>query len=161
LLAANATVNPVDPAENPPLLPALIGGHAEVADMLASKGAEIKNEESAEQALLACSMCPDGMMALQLLIEYGVSPNCTNFLGECSLHIATTAGLPDIMKFLMKVGVDVNARDSMYTFHLLPDVVILTWRLIRCKTDTTHESLQQPKLQSRMDLDHCRSKSCS
>jgi ankyrin repeat protein len=161
LLAANATVNPVDPAENPPLLLALIGGHAEVADMLASKGAEIKNEESAEQALLACSMCPDGMMALQLLIEYGVSPNCTNFLGECSLHIATTAGLPDIMKFLMKVGVDVNARDSMYTFHLLPDVVILTWRLIRCKTDTTHESLQQPKLQSRMDLDHCRSKSCS
>jgi ankyrin repeat protein len=56
------------------------------------------------------------MRALQLLIEYGVSPKCTNFLGESSLHIATTAGLPDIMKFLIKVGVDVNAQDSMYQY---------------------------------------------
>jgi ankyrin repeat protein len=114
LLGAKATVNPADLSENSPLLLALIGGHAEVADILSSKGAEIKNKESAEQALLACSMCPDGMEALQLLIEYGISPDCTNFLGESSLHIATTAGLADIMKFLMKVGVDVNARDSMY-----------------------------------------------
>ena len=115
LLASQAMVNPSDLSENSPLLLALIGGHAEVANLLISKGAEIKNKEMAEQSLLACAMCPDGTKPLQLLIEQGVSPNCTNFLGESSLHIATTARLPDIMKFLIKVGVDVNAQDSMYS----------------------------------------------
>lgn len=120
LLEAQALVNPSDLSENPPLLLALMGGHAEVANLLSSKGAEIKNMEMAEQALLACSMCPDGTRALQLLIEHGVSPKCTNFLGESSLHIATTAGLPDMMKFLIKVGVDVNAQDSMCQYlHVL------------------------------------------
>jgi ankyrin repeat protein len=119
LLGAQALVNPSDLSENSPLLLALIGGHAEVANLLSSKGAEIRNKEMAEQALLACSMCPNGTKALQLLIEHGVSPNCTNFLGESSLHIATTAGLPDIMKLLIKVGVDVNAQDSMCQYSQL------------------------------------------
>jgi ankyrin repeat protein len=170
LLGAKATVNPADLSENSPLLLALIGGHAEVADLLSEKGAEIKNKESAEQALLACSICPDGTEALQLLIEYGISPDCTNFLGESSLHIATTAGLPDIMKFLMKVGVDINARDSTYipgfcfplsicptncglfkvfplriSWLICPGEIILT-STPRSAADTTHESLQQPKL---------------
>jgi ankyrin repeat protein len=113
LLKAQALVNPRDPSENSPLLLALIGGHAEVANLLSSKGAEILNKESAEQALLSCSMGQGGPKALELLIEHGVSPNCVNFMGESGLDIATTAGLTDIMKQLIEAGADVNTRDHL------------------------------------------------
>jgi ankyrin repeat protein len=113
LLKAQALVNPVELSENSPLLLSLIGGHAEVANLLSSKGAEVLNKESAEQALLSCSMGQEVTNALGLLVEHGVSPDCTNFMGESCLHIATTAGQTDIMKKLIEAGAEINIQDHL------------------------------------------------
>ncbi|PMD22643.1 ankyrin, partial [Hyaloscypha hepaticicola] len=102
LLAANATVNPVDPAENSPLLLALIGGHAEVADLLASKGAEIKNEENQSgNSALSWAAVSGNTQIVQLLLSNGAPANAPNMVRQTPLLEAAIAGDHATVKLLL------------------------------------------------------------
>jgi ankyrin repeat protein len=55
----------------------------------------------------------DALVKIQLLIDHGADPSCSNSNGDTPLHLAAKTGpRPDLTTLLLESKVDVNARDS-------------------------------------------------
>lgn len=97
-----------------PLHLAVFFGRVNVVHLLHSKGADLnavsKNEQQVRPLHSALSN-PNNAAVAQLLIGYGADVNATQAQGYTPLHFAASNGLESIVRNLLALSVDRNARD--------------------------------------------------
>ncbi len=106
-----------------PLHHACLGGHAAVAELLLSHGADIEAKLMPSgltllQDLASKKCASDGQVAvMEVLFSHGADVNAKTkdsdaTVGATPLHLATVNGCVVVMEFLLTHGADVNAKDA-------------------------------------------------
>eukprot|EP00949_MAST-11_sp_MAST-11-sp1_P002061 g2061.t1 len=105
-----SNIDAFDRFNRTPLEDAIDGGHVDIAKMLRSRGATVKNPAVAVQL---CEAAASGdIQKLQTLeASGGADMNCSDYDGRTALHLAACEGHLDIVKWLVGIGAKVAARD--------------------------------------------------
>lgn len=94
---------------NTPLFEAIKNGHARVAYLLFSRGAQL-NLKDAGSHLCAAAANGDSDF-IKRALSYGVDPNSKDYDHRTALHIAAAEGLYFIAKLLLEAGASVFSMD--------------------------------------------------
>lgn len=116
LLARDPTlISSKDDSGNTPLHEAVFTAHAEVAEFLLSKGADVNaREKNGATPLILAAMGGkveiDGQGGVvTLLLAHKADINAKSANGMTALHVAALVGHADIVKLLLAKGANVNA----------------------------------------------------
>lgn len=119
LLARDPTlVSSKDDSGFTPLHTAVFAAHAEVAEFLLSKGADVNaREKNGATPLIIGAMGGrvevDGQAGVEaLLLTHKADINAKSANGMTALHVAALLGHADVVKLLLAKGADLNAKDE-------------------------------------------------
>ena len=84
--------------------------HAQIAEKLISRGANVHLLDSNHDSCLTLSVDLEEMTIFKRLLEQGVDVNVTNYVGQTALHRAAERGKVDACKMLIERDVRVNAE---------------------------------------------------
>ena len=113
LLAHGADVHVRNKDGRTPLHSASCSSHPSIVEFLLKSGADVDAQDNDNMTPLLCALqWWRGGAAAQLLLEYGANPHVRNKEGETPLHLASQMNFSDIVALLLKIGVDVDARDN-------------------------------------------------
>lgn len=93
-----------------PLWEAIIGGHSEIAKLLAENGAKLSLDSVSYYSCLAVEK--HSLEALKDIIKYGGDITLPDGTGTTALHRAVSEGHVEIVKFLLDKGADLDMPDS-------------------------------------------------
>ncbi|KAL1521906.1 hypothetical protein AB1Y20_021556 [Prymnesium parvum] len=111
LLAHKANVNAVDRWGGTPLYGAICEGHYAVAKELRLAGAELRFD-GVKASNELCELARSGMTErLQLLLDCGCNINAADYDQRTCLHLTASVGNMPMVKKLVEMKADVNARD--------------------------------------------------
>lgn len=110
LLKYGANVNKKDDDGNTPLWEAIVGKHWSIANLLYENGARFDRESEGNFLCLAAQK--NDLDAMMELLKYGVDINATNHQGLTALHVAIMQERPEIVKFLLQNGADIDKPDT-------------------------------------------------
>lgn len=110
LLKYGANVNKKDDDGNTPLWVAIVGKHWSIANLLYENGARFDPESEGNFLCLAAQR--NDLDAMMELLKYGVDINATNHQGLTALHVAIMQERPEIVKFLLQNGADIDKPDT-------------------------------------------------
>lgn len=95
---------------NTPLWVAIVGKHWSIANLLYENGARFDPESEGNFLCLAAQR--NDLDAMMELLKYGVDINATNHQGLTALHVAIMQERPEIVKFLLQNGADIDKPDT-------------------------------------------------
>jgi ankyrin repeat protein len=102
-------VNSYGGTHHSPLVAALHGGHAPVAQLLLQHGANVT-----ETLLHTVILWPNNLAvgAVQFLLKHGADVNSTQWDLSTALHLAAARGYFEVAQMLLQRSADVNSRDN-------------------------------------------------
>jgi ankyrin repeat protein len=113
LLAHGADVHVRNKDSQTPLHSASCSGHPSIVEFLLKSGADVDAHDNDNITPLLCALqWWRGGAAARLLLEYGANRHVRNKEGETPLHLASQMNSSDIVALLLKMGVEVDARDN-------------------------------------------------
>lgn len=99
-------------SEESPLLYAVEKGDREIAEILISKGADIKIKLHCCETLLHVAASKGDVKMADLLISKGSDINAKGAVDSTPLHYAVSNDRIEMVKYLLSKGADINAREA-------------------------------------------------
>lgn len=114
LLTNNLSV-PIDPVDDTlatPLILSILGNHAEIAESLIKRGANINHQNAQGHSPLQYACSKENLIIIKLLIERGARLNIRDKINDTPLHRLAQKGNVEILKYLLTTDIDINAQNG-------------------------------------------------
>jgi len=143
LLAHGASVHARDKNNQTPLHVASSYSCSSTVALLLKMGSDVDSRDDDDMTPLLFALGPlilweedSRSVAAQLLLEHGANIHMQNKKGQTALHFASQSQLSQIVALLLKLGLDVDAKDNddMTPLHFAPTRPNLSDDDVRCGT---------------------------